>query len=454
MPWTAARVLDLDPGVSQSFLPNNLACDGDGRYAFIHGTRVQCTRRISTPAGRCDFTLAYSEDLEVSSVYWWTGLAKYGRALLVLTTESTDKSPATIQIWNAWRGTGSRVFRSSIETLETDTTKSKQSSPENHQHHTRSDSAHSSSPTHVVSTGFPSHVRGISQASSSPGGQVLFCGSSTGAVYGILHKEGRGGGFHHACTLLDLTSPISALGSDKGGSDLLAAADEEGNLLVWRIEEEVDSNVGDEVGYCCQVVYRYSADEDLVCSIGVRDEVVVAGHASGAVTFHDLSSRRLVASTVTNTCMVTTIDVHHNRKLVLVCGEDCRVSVLGFPTRRGTKLVVYFSVAVTHSVVGSAFFTTREGLPGVAVLQWSESKILRFEYTRGERTRATYSGLRSPPSPAVESSGSSTQFPSRLSCESLVSHGNYRVRRRSFAFSGSREDSHDGSSTSLTLPPQ
>lgn len=447
MPWTAARVVDLDPSVAQSFLPNNLACDGDGRFAFVHGARVQCTRRVFSSAGRCDFTLAYSEDLDVTGVYWWRGVTKYGKPLLVLTTDSSEKSPPTIQIWNAWRGTGSRVFRSNLNSIRT------KASVENARRE----------PLRFV--------RGVSQASSSPSGQLLFCGANTGAVFGIVCREGRGGGFEHVCTMRDLCEPISVLGADKAGGDLLAAADEGGNLIVWRVEEDLeyegveedfDESVPPKVGRGCsggytwEVIYRHKMDTDFICSVGIRQDVVVAGHASGTVTFHCTSSGMVIASAVTNTSMITGIDVYPGRDLVLVCGEDCRTSVLGFPRMRIQKPVVHFSLALNDLPTGCTFTTTKDGFPGVALLLWEKSEIARFEYHRSSGSRSRRR-IRTTTGSGGSSCGAA-RFPRQVTGEDCMSLSNFSVRRPSLSFSrGSRSSNGssrgDAASTRSTSPP-
>jgi hypothetical protein len=442
MPWNAVRTVELDPTISQSFLPNNLACDGNGRFAFIHGTRVQCTRQIHTSSGRADFTLAYSEDVDVTGVYWWRGLAKYGRPLLVLTTDSTEKSPATVQIWNAWRGTGSRIFRSNFNCLDSNGKREATGPKEAAEHSTCEGS--------IVGNEGPQFVRGISQASSSPSGQLLFCGASTGAVFGIMHSEGRGGGFEHVCTLVDLTAPVSALGGDREATDLLAGADETGNMVVWRIEEDLDGDGGSagSSGYSVDIVYKCSLEGDYVTCLGIRDSAVIAGHLSGVVTFHDVDVGAIVARAVTNVSAVTCLDVCLSRNLVLVCGEDCRASVLGFPAQRSSKPVVHLSLTLSTAITGCAVTTTKEGFPGIALLLWNQAKIIRYEYQRQPR------GTRRRPGADSDSPVSSRFFraSSRESVATLASR--FSARRRSFESSNSSGSHSSSSSTRSASPPR
>lgn len=432
MPWNAVKPVELDPAAVQSFLPNNLACDGDGRFAFVHGTRVQCTRRVHASTGRTDFTLAYSEDIEVTGVYWWRGVSKYCRPLLVLTTNASEKAPATVQIWNAWRGTGSRIFRSNFQCLDADDgRRGKEGSA--------TDEDRSREGQFVDRTDGLQFVRGLSQASSSPTGQLLFCGSSTGSVFGIMQREGRAGGFEHVCTLNDLSGPVSALGGDKEATDLLAGADESGNLLVWRIEEDLESyepggnNESSENSglYSVDIVYEHSIEGDFVTCLGIRDGVVIAGHLSGVVTFHDVDNGTVVARAVTNVSAVTCLDICHSRNLVLVCGEDCRASVIGFPSERQRKPVVHLSLCLETAITGCAMTTTKDGFPGLAILVWDRSKVIRYEYQRGTRGGGRQRAV-SDEGPMI---GRFFRASSRESVATLAS--GFTARRRSFAYSNS-----------------
>jgi len=58
MPWLAPKFVEFGDFALPSFFPNNLAGDGEGRFAFAHGGRVQCTRRHRKRQGSNGFTLA------------------------------------------------------------------------------------------------------------------------------------------------------------------------------------------------------------------------------------------------------------------------------------------------------------------------------------------------------------------------------------------------------------
>lgn len=303
--------------------------------------------------------------MDVTSVHWWIGVERYNRPLLVMTTESSSNFPATLQIWNVGRGTGTRILRCHVNELEKEDFYD----------------GHGNIKADLKPIQF---ARGLAQASSGPMGQLLFCGTSNGSVFGIEYKKAKGGEFNRICTLRDLSHPVVALAGDRKESDLLAGSDEAGNLVVWRIEEELDRDASNNENYRATVLYRYFQQDDFFTSIAIRGSIVIAGHASGYVTFHDMELKMLLASVVTNTKAVTCIDIYEGKNLALVCGEDGRVSVLGFAERRGFRPVIHFSFAFDSILIGGAFSNLKGELPKIAMLAWEKCNLLQFVYKRSK----------------------------------------------------------------------
>lgn len=303
------------------------------------------------------------EKVEVTSIHWWTGVERYNRPLLVLTTESSPKSPATLQIWNVGRGTGTRILRRDVNELE------------------KEDSYDSSGNINVDLKPIQ-FARGLGQASSGSSGQILFCGTTNGSVFGIEYKQGKEGGFNRMCTLRDLSHPVVVLAGDRKESDFLAGSDEAGNLVVWAVEEELDRDGTNIEEYRATVVYRYFQQDDFFCSICIRHNIVIVGHASGYLTVHDMDRKIVVASIVTNTKAITCLDIYQHKNLALVCGEDGRVSVLGFSQSRGYRPVVHFSVALDSVITGCAFSNLQRGFPRIALLTWEKCNVLQFQYEK------------------------------------------------------------------------
>jgi hypothetical protein len=89
MSWTPAKFLEISDGVTPSFLHDNLIADGDGRFAFGHGGRVQCTKRHGKQQSSNDFTLAAKTGgADVMQVFWWRDVAKYSRPLLAVVKDT------------------------------------------------------------------------------------------------------------------------------------------------------------------------------------------------------------------------------------------------------------------------------------------------------------------------------------------------------------------------------
>lgn len=311
------------------------------------------------PNTSCDFC---SEKLDVTSMHWWSGLQRYNRPLLVITTESKWSTPATVQVWNTARGAGTRIFRCSIDELDRKDCE---------------DLARAQlGGSHIQ------FARGIAQISSGPCGPPLFCGGSNGSVYGIRLESGREREFKSICTIRDLSHAISVLAGDRKRSDYLAGADESGKLMIWKIEEEKNNGGENALCYRHSIVYEYIVEEDVVCSLAIRRSNVFAGHASGYLTVHNIERKRMLASIVSHTRSVMSIDVYQEKELVLTCGEDCRVTLLGFSQSRGHRPVVHFSVALDAIVVGCALFASPKGYPRIAALTWEGCCLVQYEYEK------------------------------------------------------------------------
>lgn len=397
MPWKQLREIDMNSDAPPSFMPNNLSSDGNGRMSFAVGNCVKCTKHIFNCHGRCDFNLAYSyvlsrcfyllpelrgkgdtprnltllsnascdvssEKLDVTSMHWWSGLRGYNRPLLVITTESSLRTPATLQVWSTARGAGTRVFRCSIDELD-------------RKHHPDFKREELESPQIQF-------ARGIAQVSSGPCGPPLFCGGSNGSLYGVRLEPGREGRFKPICTIRDLSHAILVLAGDRRRSDYVAGADESGKLVVWKVEEEKNEDGENIQCYRHTIVYEYTVEEDVVCSLATRKSTVFAGHASGYLTVHNIERKRIMASIVTNTKSVTSIDVYQEKELVLICGEDCRVTLLGFSQSRGHRPVVHFSVALDAIVVGCALLTSPRGYPRIVALTWERCDLVQYDYEK------------------------------------------------------------------------
>ncbi|CDF39569.1 unnamed protein product [Chondrus crispus] len=269
-----------------------------------------------------------------------------------------------MQVWSLARGTGTRIFRRELSELQKEallTTTDAQDDAKEVQ-----------------------FARGIAQASLDQRGPILFCGTDTGSVHGVEYRQTKSGGITRICTMTDLTHPVVCLAGDRRESDLLAGSDQAGNLTVWSVREEPESDGSTKLQCCVSTAYTYHMKDDFFTSLGVRDKVVIGGHGSGCITFHDTEHKAVLASVVTNTKAITSIDVYEDRNLLLVAGEDGRVTTLGFSAKQGFKPVVHFSVAFESIIIGCAFSNLEGGLPRIAMLTWETCNLKQFEYKRSK----------------------------------------------------------------------
>jgi hypothetical protein len=338
MPWAPARFIEIDERISPSFFPNNLAGDGEGRFAFAHGGRVQCTRRHCKKQGRNDFTLAMkTEGVEVVSLFWWQNVPRYPRPLLVLVTDAPniEGGQASLQVWDTRSGRGTRIFYTKF-------------------------GAEDNNSVHFC--------RGLSSAVGLDNATILFVGLSTGDVCGFqVNKRGL---LERACILKGLSSAVSCVTGDKLASPYIAASDELGNVMVWVHRPD---------GW--KAIYRYrDEDHDYCSSLGLRGHILVAGHASGKVSFHDLDECQRLAETITNAKGITAIDVHPSQGIFLVTGEDCRATILALPTASGENLKVVLSVCLNGVISGGGFTCKKNDMPDFTLLMWERSHLVQYEY--------------------------------------------------------------------------
>jgi WD40 repeat protein len=338
MSWTPATFLEISDGVTPSFLHNNLSADGDGRFAFGHGDRVQCTKRHGKQQSSNDFTLATKTGgADVMQVFWWRDVAKYSRPLLAVAmdTPATGEGTACLQIWDTRSGKGNRLFNVSLDSEDST----------------------------IVQFG-----RGLGSMVIADGSTILFVGLSTGEVCGF--QVNRKGALERTCRLRCSSSAITAIAGDKMISSFIAASDEGGNLIVWMHTE-----------HAWTVVYQHHVpDDDYCCSLALRGQILIAGYYSGKVAFHDLEERQVLAEIVSNSKGITSIDVHPSRDIFLVTGEDCRASILALPTSDGEALKVIFSVCLNAIISGGQFTCVRPDMPDITLLLWERSHLVQYEF--------------------------------------------------------------------------
>lgn len=274
-----------------------------------------------------------TENVEVTQVFWWQNVPKFPRPLLVLVTDApANGGKACMQVWDTRNGHGTRIFNVKFDNEENEVT----------------------------------FARGLGSAmiGNKP---VLFVGLSTGDVCGYLVNKKLQ--LERACTLKGLTSAVSALAGDKLGSAYITGSDEHGNITAWMHRKE---------GWAC--IYKYRDKMDYCCALGLRGRILVSGHASGKVSFHDLDEYQMLAETVTNSKGITSIDMHPTQGIFLVTGEDCRATILALPTDGGDNLKVVLSVCLNGVISGGGFTCARADMPDITLLLWERSHLVQYDY--------------------------------------------------------------------------
>lgn len=252
---------------------------------------------------------------------------------MVGTDSSSETGNAYLQVWDTRNGRGTRVY--SIK-LGND-------------------------------SGDVAFVRGLGNALKKDRTPVLFAGMSTGEVHGYeLTKKST---LEMTCKLEGLCSAITAVAGDRCGSSYVAAADERGIVAVW---------MHSGGGWCR--VYEFADESDHVTALGLKGRVLVVGHASGAVSFHDVYRCAKKVETVTNAKSVTCLDLHPTQDIVLVAGEDCRATILALPTEGRPNVQVLLSVCLEAIIVGGRFTCARPGRPDITLLLWDRPYLVKYEF--------------------------------------------------------------------------
>lgn len=83
---------------------------------------------------------------------------------------------------------------------------------------------------------------------------------------------------------------------------------------------------------------------------------------------------------VTNAKAVTCLDVHPSLDLVLVGGEDCRVTVVKIPHGCKSNAHILLSVCQNALVVGGVFNCSRQGRPDIALLLLDTPYLVKYDY--------------------------------------------------------------------------
>jgi len=156
----------------------------------------------------------------------------------------------------------------------------------------------------------------------------------------------------------------------------VAAVDELGNVVVWRIVLKGNGL------YHKRIIYHYQCDdEDPIETLAFRRAVLVCGHASGNLTFHQVSQGIKYAEIQTNTRRITALEVYRDVNWVVVGGEDCRLSVLQIPVpETDDRTSLLFSLCLNAAVLGATFTSLDEKSPSFMLTLFDMPYLISYAY--------------------------------------------------------------------------
>eukprot|EP00177_Eucheuma_denticulatum_P004659 GFKZ01008473.1.p1 GENE.GFKZ01008473.1~~GFKZ01008473.1.p1 ORF type:complete len:100 (-),score=13.78 GFKZ01008473.1:63-362(-) len=91
----------------------------------------------------------------------------------------------------------------------------------------------------------------------------------------------------------------------------------------------------------------------------------------------------MILQLVTNAKAVTCLDVHPSLDVVMVGGEDCRVTVVKIPDVCKSNAHILLSVCQNAAVLGGVFTCSRQGRPDIALLLLERPYLVKYDYEDG-----------------------------------------------------------------------
>mmetsp|Transcript_51830 Transcript_51830/g.127207 ORF Transcript_51830/g.127207 Transcript_51830/m.127207 type:complete len:448 (-) Transcript_51830:83-1426(-) len=408
MPWSKPKLTELRDSGPPAFVHNNLAADGLGRYAYAAGHGLVVTHRAAPVLGALEYYVSTDRDdreraaagKDVTAVFWWEVDDK--KRLLVAAVAAGQEDPPRIVAWDVSGAKPVLMYQADVDAqwlevaAEMDAEAKAAQETRRGQHQAEhavgdddddddaedeadEDDDHSEQERdqgddHDEGADPNENAQEISFiagfAAMTKQEPLLFLGTSTGHVFGF------GGvapdkAFELAHCLGGFPGPVSSLTTDRSRSPFLAAGDEKGKVIVW-------DSVKDWAP-----VYQAQRENDTVTALGLRDQVLVVGHASGVITTHHLETQRCSGKINLNARSVTFLDVHPLQDVILVGGADCRVAVCALPGDEKKRVTVLLSLCFSAVPVGGVFSGLRDDeTPDVAMSFAERNYLVHYEYVR------------------------------------------------------------------------
>lgn len=228
-----------------------------------------------------DSIIEFEDGREVMQTYWWKVPSRNSKLLVIATTVSED-TPASVEIWDIGSlGRNSKIYEFTMRTT--------------------SDGNRVEFVRGLCSIDLVFQSTGEETAEKVY--SMLFAGISTGHVLGISADEL--GYFEHSTVIKELRSPITSLAADVRGAPQVAACDEDGNCVVWEFFLEYKDFVQKKTLYATRLPNR----RDFYTTCALRGSVIVTGHNSGLLSFHQVEDEGVFAEVVASTSSIISLAV-------------------------------------------------------------------------------------------------------------------------------------------------
>ncbi|KAA8499805.1 hypothetical protein FVE85_7390 [Porphyridium purpureum] len=395
MNWSTPQLISLASKNVPSVQAQNFVHDGDGRFAFVAGRSVMCTRKSpKTYLGQSvDYELALKvphEFVEITSLEFWPHKLSSSRPFLVVATDRHFEHQARISVFDTYAGNGTEIASYSFgqDYVEEETSNGEEYSSGSINWmalgtFSRSKMVRVGQVKIVLSLGFLNHSRNFNQ---------LIVGTDNGLVllFALVSPKTL-----RLTAIVDKSYDLpvySVSGNLLKNSPTIAACDDKGKAIVWRYTNENWAKRYTTTGESYDDMD--AMDQDLAGIVRIFGDVLLIGRHNGFVEGHNIDTKTVIWRISTCTMPVSSIDIHIKLHLLLVAGEDGRCTILQLPsTRSGTLYlepaaaqddthVMLSSFALNGIVLGARFARFLEDNVDFVVCVAERPYLLKYEYSQ------------------------------------------------------------------------
>lgn len=189
-----------------------------------------------------------------------------------------------------------------------------------------------------------------------PSAATAAAAAAAGAIY--IFAVDAMGRVRPATSLQYNGSPIVALGSacqsrggsgQEGGGDdetAMVSSGEDGSVVVWEAASSSSYKARGAI----------DGGSQPCTSIAVRKGLLICARLNGVVQMYDLASLTLRAELVAHSRLLTCMDIHPRKDIIVTASEDCTVHVWQLPLAPSDKVAVLMSVCWLHAPMWGVAF--------------------------------------------------------------------------------------------------